>query len=196
MHSLRHFLHIYILTYFNGQRSIPSLLPYPHITAYGWLCPPSFTPSRPVSPAHPHVNSLASVREERERKEQQRWLTVRKMLPTSTSVTSPTRCMSFAPMRPQASHFCVRTYTHTPTPTHSEGLAVQDLSKLDVNTLTPLTPEVISRQATINIGMCHRRPPLIVLSRTHPCRYHRSRCARKVYRREGHLRCQDCEVQA
>lgn len=32
------------------------------------------------------------------------------------------------------------------------GLAVQDLSKLDVNTLTPLSPEVISRQATINIG--------------------------------------------
>ncbi|EIE23809.1 hypothetical protein COCSUDRAFT_29028 [Coccomyxa subellipsoidea C-169] len=32
------------------------------------------------------------------------------------------------------------------------GLAVQDLSKLDVTTLTPLSPEVISRQATINIG--------------------------------------------
>lgn len=31
-------------------------------------------------------------------------------------------------------------------------LAVQDISKLDVNKLTPLTPEVISRQATINIG--------------------------------------------
>lgn len=31
-------------------------------------------------------------------------------------------------------------------------LAVQDLSKLDVKKLTPLTPEVISRQATINIG--------------------------------------------
>lgn len=28
----------------------------------------------------------------------------------------------------------------------------QDLSKLDVTTLTPLSPEVISRQATINIG--------------------------------------------
>lgn len=28
----------------------------------------------------------------------------------------------------------------------------QDLSKLDVSTLTPLTPEIISRQATINIG--------------------------------------------
>ena len=31
-------------------------------------------------------------------------------------------------------------------------LAKQDLSTLDVNALTPLTPEVISRQATINIG--------------------------------------------
>lgn len=34
----------------------------------------------------------------------------------------------------------------------ARGLAVQDLSKLDVSTLTPLTPHVISRQATINIG--------------------------------------------
>ena len=33
-----------------------------------------------------------------------------------------------------------------------EGLSVQDLSKLDQTKLTPLTPEVISRQATINIG--------------------------------------------
>ncbi|KAK4535460.1 hypothetical protein CDCA_CDCA05G1485 [Cyanidium caldarium] len=32
------------------------------------------------------------------------------------------------------------------------GLAEQDLSKLDIHALTPLTPEVISRQATINIG--------------------------------------------
>lgn len=32
------------------------------------------------------------------------------------------------------------------------GLAFQDLSKLKVEELTPLTPEVISRQATINIG--------------------------------------------
>ncbi|CAM9971990.1 unnamed protein product, partial [Phaeothamnion confervicola] len=31
-------------------------------------------------------------------------------------------------------------------------LAVQDLSNLDPSALTPLTPEVISRQATINIG--------------------------------------------
>lgn len=31
-------------------------------------------------------------------------------------------------------------------------LAVQDLSKLDITKITPLTPEIISRQATINIG--------------------------------------------
>mmetsp|Transcript_18713 Transcript_18713/g.24703 ORF Transcript_18713/g.24703 Transcript_18713/m.24703 type:complete len:459 (+) Transcript_18713:89-1465(+) len=36
--------------------------------------------------------------------------------------------------------------------TDSSQLANQDLSTLDVTTLTPLTPEVISRQATINIG--------------------------------------------
>ncbi|CAE5962747.1 unnamed protein product [Arabidopsis arenosa] len=34
----------------------------------------------------------------------------------------------------------------------NKGLAEQDLSKLDVNELHPLSPEVISRQATINIG--------------------------------------------
>eukprot|EP00747_Dinoflagellata_sp_TGD_P014183 gnl/TRDRNA2_/TRDRNA2_123233_c0_seq2.p1 gnl/TRDRNA2_/TRDRNA2_123233_c0~~gnl/TRDRNA2_/TRDRNA2_123233_c0_seq2.p1 ORF type:complete len:464 (-),score=105.19 gnl/TRDRNA2_/TRDRNA2_123233_c0_seq2:140-1531(-) len=33
-----------------------------------------------------------------------------------------------------------------------DGLAVQDLSKLDVKKLTPLSPEVISRQATLNVG--------------------------------------------
>mmetsp|Transcript_15783 Transcript_15783/g.28080 ORF Transcript_15783/g.28080 Transcript_15783/m.28080 type:complete len:474 (+) Transcript_15783:78-1499(+) len=32
------------------------------------------------------------------------------------------------------------------------GLSVQDITKLDPSTLTPLTPEVISRQATINVG--------------------------------------------
>lgn len=34
----------------------------------------------------------------------------------------------------------------------TEGLSVQDLSTLDPSKLTPITPEVISRQATINIG--------------------------------------------
>uniref|UniRef100_A0A7S2ZBJ4 Tr-type G domain-containing protein n=1 Tax=Rhodosorus marinus TaxID=101924 RepID=A0A7S2ZBJ4_9RHOD len=33
-----------------------------------------------------------------------------------------------------------------------DGLAVQDLSKLEIDKLTPLTAEVISRQATINCG--------------------------------------------
>ena len=33
-----------------------------------------------------------------------------------------------------------------------DGLAIQDANSLDASTLTPLTPEVISRQATINIG--------------------------------------------
>ncbi|CAD7945184.1 unnamed protein product [Amoebophrya sp. A120] len=32
------------------------------------------------------------------------------------------------------------------------GLAIQDLAKLDVTTLTPLSREVIARQATINVG--------------------------------------------
>ena len=34
----------------------------------------------------------------------------------------------------------------------ASGLSFQDLSKLDLASLTPLTPEVISRQATINLG--------------------------------------------
>eukprot|EP00055_Hartaetosiga_balthica_P011234 m.50376 g.50376 ORF g.50376 m.50376 type:complete len:323 (+) comp7509_c0_seq1:91-1059(+) len=34
----------------------------------------------------------------------------------------------------------------------SSGLAKQDLATLDVSSLTPLSPQVISRQATINIG--------------------------------------------
>lgn len=36
-----------------------------------------------------------------------------------------------------------------------KGLMEQDLSKLDVTKLHPLSPEVISRQATINIGKCY-----------------------------------------
>ncbi|KAH0854872.1 hypothetical protein HID58_031356, partial [Brassica napus] len=38
------------------------------------------------------------------------------------------------------------------TMSRNKGLAEQDLSKLDVTVLHPLSPEVISRQATINIG--------------------------------------------
>jgi len=33
-----------------------------------------------------------------------------------------------------------------------DGLALQDLTKLDVKSLNPLSPEVISRQATMNVG--------------------------------------------
>ncbi|CAL6390020.1 unnamed protein product [Bathycoccus prasinos] len=33
-----------------------------------------------------------------------------------------------------------------------DGLSVQDLTKLDISSLNPLSPEIISRQATINIG--------------------------------------------
>jgi hypothetical protein len=36
------------------------------------------------------------------------------------------------------------------------------LATLDVSKLTPLSPEVISRQATINIGARPLRPPLRV----------------------------------
>merc|ERR1719231_1354240 len=34
----------------------------------------------------------------------------------------------------------------------TDGLALQDLATLDVSQLNPLTPEVISRQATMNVG--------------------------------------------
>ena len=47
--------------------------------------------------------------------------------------------------------------SHLPTGVNrrdTSHLAKQDLSTLDVSKLTPLSPEVISRQATINIGMC------------------------------------------
>jgi hypothetical protein len=35
---------------------------------------------------------------------------------------------------------------------HAPASSAQDLATLDVTKLTPLSPEVISRQATINIG--------------------------------------------
>lgn len=37
-------------------------------------------------------------------------------------------------------------------PTDTSHLAKQDLATLDPARLTPLSPEIISRQATINIG--------------------------------------------
>eukprot|EP00049_Salpingoeca_infusionum_P002295 m.55498 g.55498 ORF g.55498 m.55498 type:complete len:456 (-) comp11491_c0_seq2:504-1871(-) len=56
------------------------------------------------------------------------------------------------------------------------GLAVQDLSKLDINALTPLTPEIISRQATINIGtighVAHGKSTVVkALSGVHTVRF-------------------------
>ena len=41
----------------------------------------------------------------------------------------------------------------------SSHLAEQDLATMDPSKLTPLTPEVISRQATINIGASLRNDP-------------------------------------
>lgn len=70
----------------------------------------------------------------------------------------------------------------------------QNLETLDVSTLTPLTPEVISRQATINIGMLRflnhhqRNPPQstpITMKTT--SRYHWARGARQIHRRQVHL---------
>jgi len=37
-------------------------------------------------------------------------------------------------------------------PVGEDGLAIQDLSKIEVPKLNPLTPEIISRQATMNVG--------------------------------------------
>jgi hypothetical protein len=41
---------------------------------------------------------------------------------------------------------------------HAPPSSAQDLATLDVTKLTPLSPEVISRQATINIGARDARP--------------------------------------
>merc|ERR1719460_1087580 len=40
----------------------------------------------------------------------------------------------------------------SPVMDENDGLAVQDLDRLDVSKLNPLSPEVISRQATMNVG--------------------------------------------
>ena len=42
-------------------------------------------------------------------------------------------------------------------------LAVQTLENLDISTLTPLSPQVISRQATINIGTIHTQLFYIII---------------------------------
>lgn len=43
----------------------------------------------------------------------------------------------------------------TPGKRDTSHLMKQDIATLDPKTLTPITPEVISRQATINIGISH-----------------------------------------
>ena len=48
----------------------------------------------------------------------------------------------------------VAAAAHKHLPCLQSGLAEQDLETLDVTKLHPLSPEVISRQATINIGAC------------------------------------------
>ena len=55
-------------------------------------------------------------------------------------------------------------------------LAKQDLDALDINKLTPLSPEVISRQATINIGtighVAHGKSTVVkALSGVHTVRF-------------------------
>ena len=63
-------------------------------------------------------------------------------------------------------------------------LAAQDLSQLKVDELTPLTPIVISRQATINIGAraCGRSICLFVSVSVYWCRCWRRACARACQR--------------
>ena len=46
------------------------------------------------------------------------------------------------------------------------GLMEQDLEKLDVTKLNPLSPEVISRQATINIGILRTFPIWFIVEMT------------------------------
>lgn len=47
---------------------------------------------------------------------------------------------------------CNSVYRFAVSNMADRGLVEQDLSKLDVTNLHPLLPEVMSRQATINIG--------------------------------------------
>ena len=70
----------------------------------------------------------------------------------------------------------------------NKGLAEQDLSKLDVTVLHPLSPEVISRQATINIGKTLCQGSLVKLS---PCAKLRL-C--KCYYLRNHWACRSRQV--
>eukprot|EP00045_Choanoeca_perplexa_P006142 m.52184 g.52184 ORF g.52184 m.52184 type:complete len:456 (+) comp13485_c0_seq2:123-1490(+) len=83
------------------------------------------------------------------------------------------------------------------------GLSVQDLSKLDINTLTPLTPEIISRQATINIGtighVAHGKSTLVKsISGIHTVRF-KNELERNITIKLGYAnakiyRCPACET--
>lgn len=53
---------------------------------------------------------------------------------------------------PQADPVALKAVTRLADTAPKGELSVQDLETLDVTTLTPLTPAVISRQATINVG--------------------------------------------
>jgi hypothetical protein len=73
------------------------------------------------------------------------------------------------------------------------GLAIQDLDSLDVSKLNPLSPEVISRQATINIGTCSAAGLLKstgLFKSAHFFRNNWTCCSRKVYYCQIHFRCQ------
>lgn len=61
------------------------------------------------------------------------------------------RCKQ-AKRREQHTNWLPHTLSLSPSP--SPLPSPQKLENLDISTLTPLSPEVISRQATINIGEC------------------------------------------
>ena len=74
--------------------------------------------------------------------------------------SSGAKSVSFAPetrhaAAPKSSSSSRKSAAPAATAVHASsdcGLAVQDLATLDISKLTPLSPEVISRQATLNIG--------------------------------------------
>jgi len=88
-----------------------------------------------------------------------------------------------------------------PKPQRPELPPQSDPATLDVSTLTPLTPEVIARQATINIGtighVAHGTFSMRLASLS--CgRWHDVNVRslyRQEYRRKSYLRCPDCAIQ-
>ena len=71
-------------------------------------------------------------------------------------MSSSGKSVHFAPPAaegaPAASKRSTPSAAATAHPASDVGLAKQDLATLDVTKLTPLTPEVMSRQATFNVG--------------------------------------------